>query len=69
MQDYQVSALGFWEDSHFVGGHIACDFVNTVSDRVKIEKAEERFAFPEQVESWCRSHHLAVPQGKGWILP
>ncbi len=69
MQDYQVSAQGLWEDSHFIGGHVACDFANTVSDRVKTNRAEERFASPEQVESWCRSHHLVVPKGTGWISP
>ncbi len=67
MQDYQISAIQPWKAAQFVGGHLACDFVNTLSTRVESEKAIERFSDADHVESWCRSVGINLSVSQGWL--
>ena len=41
-----------WKASHFVGHHLALDFVNTIGDRHE-RPWEDRIATPEALASWC----------------
>lgn len=41
-----------WLPEHFVGGHIALDFTNTISHRANPDMAVDRFNSLEKVASW-----------------
>jgi len=42
-----------WLPEHFIGGHAALDFVNTVSHRSNPELAVDRFNRLDKIAGWC----------------
>lgn len=42
-----------WLPAHFVGGHPALDFINTVSHRADLDLAVDRFDSLEKIAGWC----------------
>ena len=42
-----------WLPEHFVGGHKALDFINTVSHRADPDLAVDRFDSLEKIAGWC----------------
>lgn len=42
-----------WLPEHFVGGHPALDFINTVSHRADLDLAVDRFDSLEKIAGWC----------------